>query len=94
MEATEQITVISTDPKRRRGTFAEGKTQIRFLLAYVPPDIAGNTGSEQRWEIMVAKETAHTLFRVWCRNSHASCFLVFSSLIMYTRTVLKGAILF
>jgi len=31
MEATGQITVISTDPKRRRGTFAEVKTQIRFL---------------------------------------------------------------
>ncbi len=31
MEATGRIIVISTDPKRRKGTFAEGKTRIRFL---------------------------------------------------------------
>ena len=31
MEATGQITVTSTDPKRRKGTFAEGKTRIRFF---------------------------------------------------------------
>jgi three-Cys-motif partner protein len=30
MEANGQITVISSDSKRRRGTFAEGKTRIRF----------------------------------------------------------------
>ena len=30
MESAGQITVISTNPRRRRGTFAEGKTRIRF----------------------------------------------------------------
>ena len=31
MESGGRITVISSNPKRRKGTFAEGKTQIRFL---------------------------------------------------------------
>lgn len=31
MEENKQIIVSSTDPKRRRGTYAEGKTSIRFL---------------------------------------------------------------
>ncbi len=31
MEASRQILVTSTDPKRKKGTFPEGKTQIRFL---------------------------------------------------------------
>ena len=31
LESARQINVISSDPKRRKGTFAEGKTQIRFL---------------------------------------------------------------
>ena len=31
MEEARQVLAISTDPKRRKGTFAEGKTQIRFL---------------------------------------------------------------
>ncbi len=31
MEAAGKITTISTDPKRKKGTFAEGKTRIRFL---------------------------------------------------------------
>ena len=31
LEIAEKITVLSSDPKRRRGTFAEGKMRIRFL---------------------------------------------------------------
>jgi len=31
MEAAGKITTISTDPKRKKGTFAEEKTRIRFL---------------------------------------------------------------
>lgn len=31
MEATSKIEIISADPKRRKGTYAEGKTRIRFL---------------------------------------------------------------
>ncbi len=31
MEDASQIKVISTDPKRRKGTYANGKTSIRFL---------------------------------------------------------------
>lgn len=31
MESTRLITVTSTDPKRRKGTYAEGKTRIQFL---------------------------------------------------------------
>jgi hypothetical protein len=31
MEATSKIEIISADPKRRKGTYAEEKTRIRFL---------------------------------------------------------------